>query len=230
MILRYIFFSIVIHIFINGQWLSLDLSKAETGNFTAQTEPVICSIILTGTQTALFSLSAQNRIGLGVSFSAGVDMTASAYQTSPWLLPPMVEGQFLVTENLALKGKMNLLSSKTETLHLSSYGVIYLFTHSRMAITIGWLMGPRHLNTRFTDVQVVRETSFFPWPLYLGVGFNNYSANFFKLAHDPRPLKSSITYLNAATTITFTWFELNIQTQIHPKFVQFNLQFIKSFF
>ena len=232
MILRYILFSLICFSPLTSQWLSFDLSKADISTFKEQVEPTIISSALTGGQSTMLSLTQNQRLGITVSMPMGWALASSSYQSNPLLHPFMVEGQFLVTGNLVLKGKMNLFSNDGETVQAAGYGCNYLAESWFTSISFGWLEGPAHLRVRYVDSAIIGNRTIAETPILFGIGFNKFSGSIleFDNVDIPRKIDNFITYLIAGTEYQFGGIDINLQTQIHPKFIQLNLTISRLFF
>ena len=232
MILRYILFSLICFSPLTSQWLSFDLSKADISTFKEQVEPTIISSALTGGQSTMLSLTQNQRLGITVSMPVGWALASSSFQSNPLLHPFMVEGQFLVTENLVLKGKMNLFSNGGETVQATGYGCNYLAQSWFSSISLGWLEGPAHLRVRYVDTAIIGNRTIAEVPILIGIGFNKFRGSILGFDNDdiPRIIDNFITYLIAGTEYQFGGIDINLQTQLHPKFIQLNLTISRLFF
>ena len=232
MILRYILFSLICFSPLTSQWLSFDLSKADISTFKEQVEPAIISSALSGGQSTMLSLTQNQRLGITVSMPVGWALASSSYQSNPLLHPFMVEGQFLVTENLVLKGKMNLFSNDGETVQATGYGCNYLAQSWFSSISLGWLEGPAHLRVRYVDTAIIGNRTIAEAPILIGIGFNKFRGSILGFDNDdiPRIIDNFITYLIAGTEYQFGGIDINLQTQLHPKFIQLNLTISRLFF
>jgi hypothetical protein len=69
-------------------------------------------------------------------------------------------------------------------------------------------------------------------PAFFGAGFNKYRGNILGLNNDELPgkIENSISYLIAGTELQFSGIDIELQTQIHFKFVQFNVTIFRLFF
>lgn len=233
MVIRVIvIYFMVILVPVSGQWISFDLSEVNSNNFIKKTEPILISSVLSLGQSTLMDLSETKRFGIAISFPLGWDVTNTSIQTNPHVFPPMAEGQILVTNNLVLKGKMNLLSPKDETVNAAGYGMEYHEQTWATSASVGWLEGPTHLRVRTIGFSIVWRRSFTNIPINFGIGYNNYRASFRNFDEEEIPTisENSLTYFILATQYHLRMFDINIQTQIHSKFIQLNFQLLKSFF
>ncbi len=217
---------------LSGQWLSFDLSEANSNNFLKQTEPIIRSSVLSLGQPALMDLSETKRFGIAISFPLGWDVTNTSIQTNPHVFLPIAEGQILVTNNLVLKGKMNLLSPKNESVNAAGYGMEYHEQTWATSVSLGWLEGPTHLRVRSIDFNILWRRTLSEIPINFGIGHNNYRASFRNFDNEKIPSRreNAFTYFILGTRHHLKMFDINIQTQIHSKFIQINLQLLRSFF
>ena len=232
MIFRFIIYCLIFTSFLTSQWISFDLSKADAATFDKQVEPTIISSVLTGGRSTLLNLTPNQRLGIAVSMPIGWDIAKTSYQLNPFIHPFMVEGQFLITENLVLKGKMNMFSNGEESVQVAGYGCNYFANSWFSSVSIGWLEGPKHLRVRFVDTAVTMKKSLFNMPVLFGAGFNKYRGNILGLNSDELPgkIENSISYLIAETELQFSGIDIELQTQIHFKFVQFNVTIFRLFF
>ena len=217
---------------ISGQWQTFDLSKANNNNFLKQTTPILISSVLSLGQPTLMNLSEKKRFGIAILFPSGWDATNISVQTNPHIFPLMAEGQILVSNNLVLKGKMNLLSPKDELVNAAGYGIEYLQQTWTTSVNVGWLEGSKYLKIRMIGFNILWKRILFEIPINLGVGHNNYRSIFLNLDEPeiPSTYKNSLTYFVLATPFHFKMFDVNVQTQIHSEFIQLNLQLLRSFF
>ena len=215
-----------------GQWQTFDLSEANSAIFIKQTEPILISSVLSLGQPTLMDLSETKRFGIVISFPLGWDVTHTSIQTNPHVFPPIAEGQILVSNNLVLKGKMNLLSPKDEPVNAAGYGVEYHEQTWATSVSVGWLAGPTHLRVRTIGFSILWRRTLSEIPINFGIGHNNYRASFRNFDNEEIPSinENSLTYFVLATRYHLKMFDVNIQTQIHSKFVQLNIQLLRSFF
>ncbi len=226
-----IYFSIIM-VPVSGQWISFDLSEANSNIFLKQTEPIVRSSVLALGQPTLMDLSETKRFGIAISFPLGWDVTNTSIQTNPHVFLPMAEGQILVTNNLVLKGKMNLLSPQGESVNAAGYGMEYYEQTWAASVSMGWLEGPSHLRVRMIDFSLLWRRTLSEIPINFGIGHNNYRASFRNFDDEkiPSNRENSLTYFILGTQYHLKMFDINLQTQIHYKFIQFNLQLLRSFF
>ena len=232
MTLRYTIFILITLSSLKGQWLSFDLSKADKSTFEKQVEPTIISAALSGGQSTLIRLTQNKRLGVAVSMYMGFDIAFSSYQSNPLLHPFMLEGQFLVTDNLAIKGKMNLISNKGETVNIAGYGFNYLEDSWFTSIYLGWLKGPTHLRIRYVDSAFIVKRTVADIPVLLGLGYNNYRGSIIRFEKDDisRSIDNSITYLIAGTELRISALDFELQARINSKFFQLNFTIFRLFF
>jgi len=217
---------------ISGQWQTFDLSKTNSNNFLKQTTPILISSVLSLGQPTLMNLSETKRSGIAILFPLGWDATNISIQTNPHVFPLMAEGQILVSNNLVLKGKMNLLSPKDEPVNAAGYGIEYFQQTWTTSVNIGWLEGPTHLKIRMIGFNILWKRILFEIPINLGVGHNNYRSIFLNLdkTEIPSTHENALTYFVLGMPFHFKMFDVNVQTQIHSEFIQLNLQLLRSFF
>jgi len=232
MILRFLISCLIFSSFLTSQWISFDVSKADAATFVKQVKPTILSSALTGGRSTMLNLTQNQRLGIAVSMPVGWDIAKTSYQSNPFIHPFMVEGQFLITENLVIKGKMNMFSNGEESVQAAGYGCNYFANSWFSSVSIGWLEGPKHLRVRYVDTAITIKRSLFNMPVFFGAGFNKYRGNILGLNSDdiPRLIENSISYLITGTEIRFNGIDIEIQTQIHSKFVQFNVTIFRLFF
>lgn len=217
---------------VSGQWISFDLSETADNHFNEQSEPIIRSSVLSIGQLSVMDLSEIKRVGISLYFPIGWDMTNLSIQSNPHVFLPMAEGKMLITNNLIVKGKMNLLSPKNVSVNAASYGMEYRKQGWITSVCFGWLEGPTHLKIRGIDFSAIIKKSISDIPMHFGIGHANYHAHFQNLNDDviqPR-LANSLTYFIAGAQFHLNPIDINIQSQAHSKFIQFNLQIIKTFF
>lgn len=231
-ILRFLISCLIFTSFLTSQWISFDLSKADASTFVKQVKPTIISSVLTGGRSTLLNLTPNQRLGITVSIPIGLDIAKTSYQSNPFIHPLMVEGQFLITENLVLKGKMNMFSNGEESVQAAGYGCNYFANSWFSSVSIGWLEGPKHLRIRYVDTAITIKRSLFNMPVLFGAGFNKYKGNILGLNSDNMPglIENSITYFITGTELQFAGIDIELQTQIHSKFVQFNVTIFRLFF
>ncbi len=217
---------------ISGQWISFDLSETTDNHFKKQSEPIIRSSILSLGQLSIIELSETNRVGISLLFPIGWDVTNLSIQSNPHVFLPLAEGKILVTNNLVLKGKMNFLSPKNGAVNAAGYGMEYQKQNWVTSVSFGWLEGPMHIRVKAVDFSFIMKKSISDIPLHFGIGHNNYQAYFrnINVVAGPSRLENSLTYFVAGTQFHWDLFDIDIQTQAHPKFIQFNFQIMKSFF
>jgi len=215
-----------------GQWLSFDLSAANKNIFLKQVEPIVRSSVLSFGHPTRMNLSESKRVGLAVSFPLGWDIPHESLQTNPHLFSLFVEGQLLASDNLVLKGRMNLISPKNESMNMAGYGLEYYKDTWSASIGIGWLEGTADMKIKMIDFNLLSEKTIFEVPFDIGVGINNYKVRFNNINDKkiPTRLENSLVYIMVGTRYHFQMFDINIQTQFTSTFLQFNFQMLKSFF
>lgn len=214
-----------------GQWISFDLQKANLSKFKKQVEPTIISTALTGGRSTMLKLNQNQRFGIAISTPLGWTFISS-YQSNPLLQPFIIEGQFLLTENLVIKGKMNMFSNNEETIQTVGYGCNYLGDSWFSSVSLGWLEGPEHLRVRFVDTAFIMKRDISEIPILLGAGFNDYKSSILRIDGEniPRSIANSITYLIIGNTWQVYGTDIEIQSQIHSKFIQLNVTLSHLFF
>ncbi|HJL75519.1 MAG TPA: hypothetical protein QGF08_06630 [Candidatus Marinimicrobia bacterium] len=216
---------------LSSQWISFDLEKADVTAFKKQVEPTIVSSALTGGRSTMLSLSQNQRFGIAVSIPLGWTFVSS-YQSNPLLQPFIIEGQFLLTENLVLNGKMNMFSIGETSVHAAGYGCNYFGETGFTSVSLGWLEGPQHLRIRYADIAFIMKKYISEIPLFLGVGFDDYKGSILKIDDEniPKSITGSMTYLITGTTFQVYGTDIEFQTQLHSKFLQLNVTFSRLFF
>lgn len=231
MIFRFVLCCLFCYTQLVGQWISFDLTKADVSTFKGQVEPTIISSALIGSRSTILPLSKNQRFGISVSIPIGWTFETS-FQSNPLLQPFIVEGQYLTTGNLIFKGKINMFSNGEETVQTAGYGCNYFADSWFTSVSLGWLDGPAHLRLRYVDTALIMKRKFAETPILFGMGFNKYRSRILGFTDEsiPTSIKNSITYLIAGTSYYSNGIDIEIQTQIHSRFIQLNLTFSHLFF
>jgi len=215
-----------------AQWLSFDLSKANQTIFLKQVDPIIRSSVLSFGHPTRMKLSENRRIGIGLYFPLGWDGTHESMETNPHYFPLLAEGQILVSNRLVFKGKMNLVSPNNTTINIGGYGIEYFKDSWSTFLQIGWLEGMTDLRIRMVDFSFLWERTVSGFPINVGFGTDHYKVHFNNIDDNitPAHLEDALSYLILGTRYQFRMFDLNMQTQLTPGFIQLNVQFLKTFY
>ncbi len=190
------------------QWLSFDLTQADQQQFSQQVKPTIVTSSLSQNFFE-HTFSNSNRLEISIAFPIGIDLSGSSFQENPLIYPPMASLSYLITDNLAITGKMNLMSNGEETMHSAGYSGHYLTNSWTTGLGINWMEGPKYLVT-------------------YGVDHSNYKGSILDL-DEINSIKSSISYLIFGISTKINGINISSQSSMHSSFVQLNILFSMAF-
>ncbi len=209
------------------QWLSFDLTQADQQQFSQQVKPTIVTSSLSQNFFE-HTFSNSNRLEISIAFPIGIDLSGSSFQENPLIYPPMASLSYLITDNLAITGKMNLMSMGEETMHSAGYSGHYLTNSWTTGLGINWMEGPKYLRVRSINGSIIKGQQINLFNVTYGVGHSNYKGSILDL-DEINSIKSSISYLIFGISTKINGINISSQSSMHSSFVQLNILFSMAF-
>ena len=212
---------IILPSLIFSQWLTFDLSKADPQNFKSQVTPTIIASTLSQNSFG-HALTTLNRLGVSITIPVGNDLSGSSFQKNPLISPVIASLSFLITNNLGLTGKMNVLGNGEETIQSAGYGGLYISNTWTTDLSINWMEGPRYIRIRTINGSITKDKKVKSLNVVYGIGHSNYTGLILDL-DAAYTIKSSISYLICGFSKNINGINISAQSNLHPSFIQLNL-------
>jgi len=164
---------------LKAQWTSFELENIDQENLEQQIEPLVKTISLSSSRHFIAPTDKNKRIGIGVSYSYGINITDNNYSSELIEGYPNLAGNLVITDNLLLKGNISLFKSDKDIIQSYAYGFGLNLTNKennnwRFSVLFSKLHGPDDLRNRSIDAVVIKEFKIGTVPLFMGVGLNTY--------------------------------------------------------
>ena len=194
---------------LNAQWASFELENIDQESLEQQIGPLLKTISLSSSRHFIAPTDRSKRIGIGVSYSYGINITDNNYSSELIEGYPNFAGTLVITDNLLLKGNISLFKSGKDIVQSYAYGFGLNLTNKennnwRFSVLFSKLHGPDNLRNRSIDAVIIKEFEIGTVPLFTGVGLNTYKTKllFTDMELIPNSIKGSAHNILFGSQIT----------------------------
>ncbi len=187
---------------INAQWTSFELDNIDSDEFQKQVEPLLETISLSTNRHFFSPININKRVGLGVSYSHGFNISGEEYSADLIGGYPNFAGSLVITNNLLLKGNISLFKSGKDIVQSFAFGFGLNLTNKeknnwRFSALFSRLQGPDDLKNRSLDAAIINEFELRSIPLFVGFGLNTFNTKILIEDIDsiPKSIKGNANHL-----------------------------------
>ena len=219
-----------------GQTLSYDISKVDKSIFVSSVKPLLRSTSFSLGHHQLVKNNLNQRFYLCIVFPFGYDLTNRSFIEKSILGLPLLQSSLLISNNLRINGKIGGLTSDNDVINYYSYGFSLGLIKDDPSLwiadlSVGKMDGPKYINCRTFDFSIIKSNLFNVFPLYIGVGNNQFNSRIFNINDEeiPNNISGSINYIMIGKIFSFFKWDISPQIRLNIDFSQFSISFQKKF-
>ncbi len=219
-----------------GQTLSYDISKVDKSIFVSSVKPLLRSTSFSLGHHQLVKSNLNQRFYLSIVFPFGYDLTNRSFIEKSILGLPLLQSSLLISNNLRINGKIGGLTSDNDVINYYSYGFSLGLIKDDPSLwiadlSVGKMDGPKYINCRTFDFSIIKSNLFNVFPLYIGVGNNQFNSRIFNINDEeiPNNISGSINYIMIGKIFSFFKWDISPQIRLNIDFSQFSISFQKKF-
>lgn len=219
-----------------GQTLSYDISKVDKSIFVSSVKPLLRSTSFSLGHHQLVKNNLNQRFYLSIVFPFGYDLTNRSFIEKSILGLPLLQSSLLISNNLRINGKIGGLTSDNDVINYYSYGFSLGLIKDDPSLwiadlSVGKMDGPKYINCRTFDFSIIKSNLFNVFPLYIGVGNNQFNSRIFNINDEeiPNNISGSINYIMIGKIFSFFKWDISPQIRLNIDFSQFSISFQKKF-
>lgn len=229
--------SLIFYSTLHSQWTSFSLSDADPARFRQQVEPLVIGTSLHLGHRPNFERNISKRLGFGVSYGSGVDLSGTGFSENPMPGFPVLHGALLVSSNLFLNGSLSGFQSGRDVIQVSGYGLHFILSDREdnywsSSVSFSYLDGAEDLRCRTVTFDLKRNVSTLLAPIHYGFGVNLYSARILFESNDEIPdwVEGQINYLLFGTDFYVGEWTLGAQIDFHPDYLFLSVDLTTQFY
>ena len=219
-----------------GQSLSYDISKVDKSKFVSSVKPLLRSTSFSLGHHQLVKNNLNQRFYLCIVFPFGYDLTNRSFIEKSILGLPLLQSSLLISNNLRINGKIGGLTSDNDVINYYSYGFSLGLIKDDPSLwiadlSVGKMDGPKYINCRTFDFSIIKSNLFNVFPLYIGVGNNQFNSRIFNINDEeiPNNISGSSNYVMIGKMFSFFKWDISPQIRLNIDFSQFSISFQKKF-
>tara|TARA_X000001036_G_scaffold271708_1_gene252305 strand:- start:189 stop:866 length:678 start_codon:yes stop_codon:yes gene_type:complete len=219
-----------------GQTLSYDISKVDKSIFVSSVKPLLRSTSFSLGHHQLVKSNLNQRFYLSIVFPFGYDLTNRSFIEKSILGLPLLQSSLMISNNLRINGKIGGLTSDNDVINYYSYGFSLGLIKDDPSLwiadlSVGKMDGPKYINCRTFDFSIIKSNLFNVFPLYIGVGNNQFNSRIFNINDEeiPNNISGSINYIMIGKIFSFFKWDISPQIRLNIDFSQFSISFQKKF-
>ena len=227
---------IIMHLLF-AQFPSYDISEVEGSKFVSSVKPLIRNTSFSLGHHPLVKNNSNQRFYLNIVFPFGHDLTNKSFNEKSILGLPLLHSSLLISNNLRVNGKIGGLTSDNDVINYYSYGFSLGLVKDNPTLwvadlSVGKMDGPKYINCRTFDFSIIKSNLFNVFPLYMGVGNNQFNSRIFNLNKNgeiPNNISGSINYIIFGNIFSFFKWYVSPQIRLNTDFSQFSIGFQKKY-
>lgn len=183
-----------------------------------------------------FEKSPNQRLGIGLSYGSGIDLSGLGFGDNPMFGFPLLHGSLLVTSNLFINGTLSGFQTDKDVIQISGYGFDLILSDDAVnywsaSLSFSYLDGAQDLRCRTVDFGMRRIVLTQFMPIHYGIGVNLYSARILMESGGDIPnwIEGQINYLFFGSSWSISQCKVGAQINFHSDYILFSFDINTQF-